>query len=119
MSMSMLSGSVAPAGDAPPEFATEGESRIEEFARRLPCICVGGVDRFQLLGSEATCVFGTVALEGARVKVAVAGVFDEAVFDPVIVVAFVEDGVVEEFQLFRRQRVLWCHHPRTPQCWII
>ena len=60
-----------------------------------------------MLRGEATCGFGAVALEGAGVEVAVAGVLEEAVFDAVVGVAFVEDRVVEEFQFFGRQRVLW------------
>src|SRR5262249_34934635 len=70
-------------GEAPAEFATEGEPRVEQCASGFPYVGVGGVHSFQLRGSEATCGFGAVALEGAGVEVAVAGVFDEAVFDAV------------------------------------
>src|SRR5262249_26547715 len=93
--------------DAPAEFAAEREARVEEFAGGFAYVSVGGVDRFQLLRGEATCGLGAVALEGGGVEVAVAGVVEEAVFDAVVGVAFVEDCVVEKLQFFGRQRVLW------------
>src|SRR4051794_18916463 len=77
-------------GNAPAEFATEGETWVEEFAGGFPYVSVGRVDRFQLLPGEATCDFGPVAFEGVGVEVAVAGVFEEAVFDTVVGVALVE-----------------------------
>jgi hypothetical protein len=58
------------------------------------------------LRGEAAFGFATVALEDGRVKVAVAGVFDEAVFNTVVAVALVKDCVIEQLQFFGRQRVL-------------
>ena len=81
-------------------------ARVEEFASGFPYVGVGDVYSFQLLRGEAGCGLGTAALEGARVKVAAAGVFDETVFDAILGVAFVEDCVADEFQFFGRQRVL-------------
>ena len=106
-------------GQAPAEFTTKGEARVEEFGGGFPYVGVGGIDGFQLLRGEATCAFGAATLKDACVEVAVAGVFEEAVFDAVVGVAFVEDGIVEEFQFFGRQRVLWllerCHQQaQTP-----
>jgi hypothetical protein len=47
------------------------------------------------LRGEAACGIGAFALEDARVKVAVAGIFDEAVFNAVVAVAFVKYCVIE------------------------
>ena len=88
--------------DAPAEFPTKGKPRVKEFAGGFLYVCVGGVDRFQLLRREATCGFGAVALEGAGIEAAIAGVFEQAIFDAVVGVAFVQNCVVEEFQFFGR-----------------
>jgi hypothetical protein len=80
---------------APAEFAAEGKARVEQFASGFPHVGVGDVYCFQLLRGEAVCGLGTAALEGARVKVAAARVFDEAVFNAIVSIAFLKDCIVE------------------------
>ena len=91
---------------APAEFPTEGKARVDDFAIGFPHVGVGGVYSFQLLRGEAAFGLGAVALEDAWVKVAVAGGFDEAVFNAVVAVALVKDCVIEQLQFRGRQRVL-------------
>jgi hypothetical protein len=80
---------------APAEFSAKGEVRVEEFTSGTPQLGVGGVYSFKLLRREAACGLGALALEGARVKIAVAWVFEEAVFNAIVAVAFVKDSVIE------------------------
>src|SRR5437588_1456159 len=91
---------------APAEFPTEGKARVDDFAIGFPHVGVGGVYSFQLLRGEAAFGLGAVAVDEAWAQGAVAGGFDEAVFNAVVAVALVKDCVIEQLQFCGRQRVL-------------